>query len=305
MLVWAGTPYILPPLVAALVSIPVAIEALRNREEPAAEAFLAVVVMVFTWSVFYAVELSQPTVEAQVFWRELTLIVGSTLPPLWVVFTFRYAGLDGWLSTPVLGVLTAELLGYAVLVVTNSRHGLLWDGVAAGLGPGPALSFTPLYYAHLLYLYALVVVGIAALAWVAADSATVYRKQALVLFFAGMLPFAANVASKLGLSPLPGVDLTTFGFGLAVAVIALAMFRFDLLDVAHVAQRHWMNQLNDGFVVIGLDGRVVESNSIAREALSPPPTNGEPITVPLSGDQPVTVAGDTIEATVDGTHRFY
>jgi signal transduction histidine kinase len=302
---WAFTVYSLPPLLAAVVSVPVAIEAWRNREEPAVKAFLAIVIALFAWSVLYAVQLGFADHRVQAFWRSLSLIVGATLSPLWVVFTFRYAGLENWLTRPVMAVLAAEPTLYAVLILTTGQHGLIWESAAPGSGPGVVLAFTPVYYAHLGYVYALIFVGMGALAWVAADATTVHRKQSAVLVFAVALPFGANVVSKLGLSPLPGVDLTTFGFGIAVTVIALAMFRFDLLDIAPVARRHWSDQLDDGMVVVDRDGAVVESNTVAREVLMPAPEPGYQITTSLPVENLADADGETLERTVGTERRFY
>ncbi|WP_373189676.1 histidine kinase N-terminal 7TM domain-containing protein [Halolamina sp.] len=298
------SPYALPPLFAAVLSVPVAVEAWRNREEPAAEAFLATVLGLFAWSVFYAFELGFAGPDAQLFWRKLTLVVGSTIPPLWLLFTLRYAGLATHLPRGVKGIMASEPVVYGLLVFTNGSQGLIWDSVTAG-EPGMTIEFTSLYYAHLGYLYALVLLGMGALAWLATDSATVYRRQSAVLLVATSFPFVANIASKAGLSPFPGVDLTTFGFSLAVSVIALAMFRFDLLNIVPVAHRRWLDQLEDGIVVVDREGRVIESNSVASEALTPPPSPGSLIAESLPGGGMEAATGRTIEAAVGNERQFY
>lgn len=302
---WEFTAYSVPPLLAAAVAIPVAVEAWRNREEPAAETFLAVVIGLFSWSLIYGLQIGFESVRIQTFWNSLTLIIGSTIPPLWLLFTLRYAGLEAHLTRRLYAVLSVEPLLTALLVLTNGSHELVWTAVHSGGEAGVTFAFTPLYYAHLLYLYGLVVVSIGALAWVAADATTIYRKQSVVLLVGALLPLGANVFTKLGLSPVPGVDLTTFGFGVSVSVIALAMFRFDLLDVSTVARRHLMDHLGDGVVVINQEGTVVEANRTAQLALDPPPTVGQLADPSLPGGSPEAADGRLVE-TADGTERqFY
>jgi len=302
---WQFTPYSVPPLLAAAVAIPVAVAAWRNREETAAETFLAVVIGLFSWSLIYGLQIGFQSVRIQAFWNSLTLIIGSTLPPLWLLFTFRYAGLEAHLGRRLYALLSAEPVLIALLVSTNGSHRLIWTSVHSGDAAGVTFAYTPLYFAHLFYLYGLVVASIGALAWVAADATTVYRKQSLVLLVATLLPFGANVFTRFGLSPVSGVDLTTFGFGVSVSVIALAMFRFDLLDVSAVARHHLMDHLGDGVVVVNQENTVVEANRTARVALDPRPIVGEPVEPSLPGETPEAADGRLVECTHGGERAFY
>ena len=95
---WSLTVYSLPPFVAALLSLPAGVEAWRNREEPAASALFAVICVLFGWSLVYGVQLGFAELGAKLFWQRLSLLVGSLIPALWLVFCLRYAGLDRYLT---------------------------------------------------------------------------------------------------------------------------------------------------------------------------------------------------------------
>lgn len=302
---WQFTAYSALPLLAAALTVPVGVEAWRNRDEPAAETFLAVAIGLFSWSLIYGLQMGFESVRVQTFWNSLTLVIGSTVPPLWLLFALRYAGLETSLSRRLYALLSVEPVVVALLVLTNGSHELLWTSVHSVGEAGVTFAFTPLYYVHLLYLYGLVVVSLGALAWVAADATTIYRKQSVVLLVAGLLPLGANVFSKLGLSPIPGVDLTTFGFGVSVSVIALAMFRSDLLDVSTVARRNLMDHPGDGVVVINQDGMIVEANRTAGLALDPPPTVGQSAASVLPGGSLEAADGQLVEVTDGAEREFY
>lgn len=302
---WELSLYSLPPLLAAAIAVPVGVETWRHRSEPAAQSFLAVVAVLFVWSTVYGIQLGYESLQTRLFWQQLSLVVSATIPPVWLVFALRYAGLDEYITRRSLLLLTVDPLVYTAFVFTNDRHDLVWTAVTADSGPGLHLSFGIGYYVHIAYAYALVTAGIAVLAWVAADSTTVHRKQSAVLLLAASVPFGANIAFTLGASPVSGLDLTTFAFALSVSLIALAMFRLDLLDIVPIARRLWINQLGDGVIVIDTEGRVVELNTIAKRALDPTPAVGEPIGDSLPGESPAAADGGLLQSSVDGERRFY
>lgn len=302
---WSPTVYLIPPFAAAAIAVPVWIETWRHRDEPAAEALLAVVGVLFAWSVAYGIQLGFTTLSTGLIWQRISLMFGAMIPPVWLLFSLRYTGLDDGLRDWMLAVLAAEPIAFAAMVWTNPSHQLLWKTVSQDGQPGIELAFAAGYYVHITYAYVLVAVGVAALAWLAADATEVHRKQSAVLVLAALVPFAANVAYTLGLTPIPGLDLTTFTFALSTSLFALALFRLDLLEIAPVARRHWIEQLGDGVVVLDANERVVEINDVALGALEPTPQVGRSLAESLPAADPSTADGTVLDATFDGESRFY
>lgn len=302
---WAFTPYSIPPFLAAALAVPAAIETWRHRDEPAAHAFLAVVLVLFGWSMAYGIQLGFADLSTKLVWQRISLMFGGTIPVVWLVFAIRYAGLDALLTRWTMALLAVDPLVFTVALWTNPSHHLLWSDASVGSNPGLALDFELGYYVHITYAYLLVTLGVVALAWLAADATTVHRKQSALLVLAATVPFGANVAFTLGASPIPGLDLTTFTFALSASLIVVAMFRLNLLDIAPVARRHWVAQLGDGVVVLDTDDRVVELNHVAAAALTPELDVGDHVGPSLPMDDPRDVDGHVLEATFDGERRFY
>lgn len=303
-MVWTSSVYLVPPFAAAAIAVPVWIETWRHREEPSAEALLAVISVLFAWSVAYGIQLGFTTLSAGLVWQRVSLMFGAMIPPVWLLFALRYTGLEDRLGNWWV-VLAAEPLVFTALLWTNPSHHLLWRSATQSDHPGLKLAFEVGYYVHITYAYVLVAAGVAALAWLAVDSTTVHRKQSAVLVLAALVPFGANVAYTLGLAPVPGLDLTTFTFALSASLIALALFRLDLLDIAPIARRHWIEQLGDGVVILDADDRVLERNDVAGAALEPTPDVGDVLTESLPIARPSDADGLVLEATVDGERRFY
>lgn len=303
---WSFTVYSLPPLVAAAISAVVAAESWRHREKPGATTFLVLMLVVTVWSATYAIQLGHSTVAGQLLWQRVGDIPGAFVAPLFLAFALQYAGLDRVLTPWVGAALAVDPVVYVVLVWTNGAHGLVWrDASMAAVGPAIELSFGPAYFVHVAVAYAMVVVGVGVIGWIAAGAARTHRRQAAMIVLAAVVPLGANVAFTLGLSPVPGLDFTTATFALTGSLMALALFRLDLLDIAPVARRHWIEQLGDGVVVVGPDGTVSEADEVARQVLDPPPTVGEPVAESLPADDPAAAAGTVVTASVEGTRRHY
>ncbi|HEX2740957.1 MAG TPA: response regulator, partial [Rubrobacter sp.] len=67
--------------------------------------------------------------------------------------------------------------------------------------------------------------------------------------------------------PVPGLDLTPFGFLLSGAMLSWGLFRYRLLDIVPVAHQAIVEGMRDGVVVVDLRGRIVEINPSALSIL--------------------------------------
>lgn len=302
---WSFTLYSVPPFLAAAISVPAAVEAWRHRDEPAASALFAVVCVLFGWSLAYGIQLGFTDLATKLFWQRVSLLLGATIPVVWLVFALTYAGLERYLTRWTMALLAVDPVVFFALLWTNPSHDLLWDSASLGSNPGLALAFDWGYYVHITYAYLLVTAGVVVLAWLAADSTTVHRKQSAVLVLAALVPFGANLAFTLGASPIPGLDLTTFTFALSASLIALAMFHLDLLDIAPIARKHWIAQLGDGVVVLDADDHTIECNDVAAGALNPEPAVGEPIAPSLPAAHLADCDGEVLETNLYGERRVF
>jgi len=305
---WTPGPYSLPPLVAAGIATALAVEGYRQRDRPVAQPFVVLMATIAAWSLAYAVQLGFRTLEAQLFWSAVSTTLGSTVPVIWMVLTLVYAGHRSWLTRRRLAALAAEPVALWALLWSNSAHGLVWTD--ATLEPAAStvvldLSYGPAYLVHLGVAYLFVLVGVAVLLGVFVRSTTVYRRQAGLLVVGAVVPLAANVAFTAGLSPVPEIDLTTSVFTLTGVVFALALFRFDFLELTPVAREQLVEEFGGGLVVVDDAGRVVEHDDVARAVVDGLERVGRDLTDLLAVEAITEVDGRVMGATVDGRERTY
>ncbi|MDG5775739.1 histidine kinase N-terminal 7TM domain-containing protein [Haloarculaceae archaeon H-GB2-1] len=299
--------YLLAPLLAGLISmVLVVVVTLQHRSEPVAGPFAVLMSAVGLWSLLYVVQLSSPRLGHQLFWYRIGVAVSVTIPTLWFVLTVAYSNRDEWLTQRRSALLALDPILINVLLWTNDYHHLVWtdvtfDRTAALVIAEPAFALG--YLVHITYAYGLVLAGVALLVQVFFDASRLYKRQAAILVAGALLPLAANAAFTIGLSPVPNLDLTTSTFTLTGVLFALALFRYNFLDLAPVARKHMIAELGDGVLVFDDDGVLTEYNQNVREILD------TDLRVGMATDEALPESdlsdGAIYETTVGGSSRYY
>ncbi|MFB6177426.1 MAG: histidine kinase N-terminal 7TM domain-containing protein [Halobaculum sp.] len=307
---WVVTPYSLGAFLAAGLSALLALAALRNRSEPSAEPFAALMIALGAWSGLYGVQLGFDSVIGQLVWFRSAIAVAAVVPTLWLLFALRYSGEIERLSETHRRLLAVEPAAVLLLVLTNWAHGLFWRSptlATSGQYPVLDITLTNVYFVHVVYSYVLILVGIALLGRVVVSGSSIVTTQASLLIVGTVPPTAVNAAYTLGVSPVPNLDVTPFAFVVTGVVWSLALFQFDFLDRSQIAQRRVIHDAGSGLVVVDDDGAVVEANDIARDVFDPSPSVGDPVgpLLPDGGSDPTALDGTLETAVIDDRKRVY
>jgi PAS domain S-box-containing protein len=268
------TPFLIPLLLAALISAGVAAYAWRRRATRGAAAFVLLMACVAVWSFGYALELAGADLPTKLFWARLQYfgVVGVTF--MWLVFALQYTRRERWLTLPriVLGALIPMIT--LLLVLTNEAHGLIWPAVgleATGSFLALTVSHGLWFWIHFVYSYLLLLLGTALIILALTQLHGLYRSQALALLAGALAPWLGNVFYFLELSPIPQLDLTPFVFTFSGALWAYGIFRYQLLDLAPVARNTVVESMSDGMLVIDMERRIVDANLAAARFLDASP----------------------------------
>src|SRR5262249_22565108 len=227
-------------------------------------AFLMVRVVV--WSFAYALELSSATLPAKLLWTRVEYLGIVVLPAAWFAFACQYTGHESWIGRRVIALLAIEPLVILVLIWTNEYHGLFWRAVA--LAPGDSLfagrSTRGIgYWVHAVYTYLVLLSGTILLIRAFIRSPGMYRGQATGLLLGALVPWVSNGLYLAGLNPLAPLELTPFAFLITGMVIALAVFRFHLLEIVPVGRDRVIEEIEEGMLVLDGDNRIIDINPAA------------------------------------------
>ena len=269
---WQPTPYTAPLLVAAVASFAFTVYAVVNRSRGGhvlLRSFVGVAGAAGVWSLAYAAQLSAGSLEATLYLDRFVWLGTAGLAVAWPAFVLAYVDRVAWLRRRRFALLWLVPVAVVAAVWTVGVDPLFYaDPSLVDVGGYRVLDYapTPALLGFVGYTYAVNLFTFAVLGYAAAARDGVFRRQAALLFVAGVAPLALGAAGIAGaIGPEAGhVDFTPIAFTGTSALLAWVVFRYRLLDVSPIARDAVFANLSDGVVVCDADGRVVDRNDPAR-----------------------------------------
>ncbi len=265
----AVAPYALALLAASVLCGLLAVLGWRRRSKPGGVQFAAMMAGAAIWALFYALELTAPSLVWKVVWAKAEYIGIVTLPLTWFLFARSHTGASKRLSRGLLALVCLIPAITLVLAATNEFHGLLWSQVSLASGPFPVLALMhgPWFWVHMVYSYALLALGSFLLLRAVYRYPHLYRQQAGMLMVATVAPWVGNILFVFGAVPAGSIDLTPFAFAITGVALALSMSRFRLFSLLPAllptARNQVLQTMKDGVLVLDVDGRVAIANPAA------------------------------------------
>ena len=258
-------PNLLPLFLAPAILLPLAVYALVHRRVRGAVWYATLLLALSIWCVAYAWELSATTVAAKVLALKVKYIGVVLLPMAWLGFIYDLVAADE--NDARLVVRTVGSASGVLLLVawTDGWHGWFWGGLTLeGTGPGSVLvGRGPGFWLNVALTYAALVTGVLVLAAQAVASPYLYRKRAVIIIAAAVVPWVGNLAFVAG-DERPGtVDLTPVLFAVTAILAALAVFRYRVLDPIPTLRDVRIEVIGDGLIIVDARGRVADLNRAA------------------------------------------
>ena len=264
------TPYVTLSAFSALLAVGVALAALLfRRKVPGSRALALLMLSVAEWSAFAAVEYAAVGIPAKLFWVKVEYLGVLSAPVFFLLFALEYNRSHQWLSKRrVFPLFFIPLLTWG-LAITNEWHNLIWTGFSLQ-------DHNLLVYGHgwwfwggvVGYSYLMILLGTVLLLYGALRNLKAYRIQTLLLIISALVPWAGNLIYNLGLSPDPGYEPTSFLFSLSGILMALAIYRYGLLNLVPVALQKVVESMGEFIFVLDIQGRLVYINPAAQQILS-------------------------------------
>ncbi|HEX2806300.1 MAG TPA: histidine kinase N-terminal 7TM domain-containing protein, partial [Kineosporiaceae bacterium] len=244
----------------------------RYRAAAGGRGLLAILLSVFVWTTFYALELSARTVPSAELWSGLKYIGVVGMPPSLLAFSLEYTGRRG-LSRRALGFLTIEPLVVLICLVVPGTRYLVHSYNAADRAQGVVdhvlvANEGTLFWPHAIYSYSIAFFALGLVVVRLTRIGRPYRRQASIVVAAALLPLLGNIAYNAGLFGLSEMDPVPFLFTLLAVVLVWGFFRLRLLDLVPVARGLVLEQMVDAVLVLDAYDRVVDANPAAAGLLA-------------------------------------
>lgn len=264
------------PIVAfsAAVLAAVAWVGWRRRDHPAWLPLALLAAGGALYAAGYAVELTVTSLALKrLTWRVQVLGWYVLLPSLFV-FAVQYADDAAWLTRPVLAAVLAVPAVAVALTVSPFFDLYLADATLVTVGDAVYMdpTYGPWLTVDVFYSYAVVVTSLLVVLRLFASSTTAYRHQIGVVAVGIGVPLAAELLRTLFPETAaavvhPRVDTIPIGFAVTGVALAWGTYRYDLLDQAPIPTAALIEGTQNGVVVFGSDGRVIQLNGVARQYL--------------------------------------
>ncbi len=255
----------------ALGYVALAVYVLRHRPTDGAGAVVVMLLAVGAWTIFYAVELASHTVEVARVWAGLKFVgIVALVPALWA-FVLRYTG-SRPLRRRVLALLLVEpVLVLVVLALPATGHLIHYYPPAGELtfvGRSPLSRPGGLFWPHAVYTYVLMLSAVAVLSVRLVRLGRPYRRPAVTMIAAALLPFVGNLVYNLDVGVIGLIDPTPFLFSVTAVVLVWGFLRVRLVNLVPVARDVVVERMADAVVVVDAYGRVVDANHSAERLLA-------------------------------------
>lgn len=235
----------------------------RRRMAPGAIPLIAMFLGAGWWALCYAVPLPELD-QAERFLRFRLAFPGIVLvAPAILVFSLEYTGRKNQAAWRFIALL---LIKPAILLLAVSwapLHDLLFGAWRGRPGDG-YFKGGPLFWAHTLYDYMLIMIGYGLLVRHYLRESPLYRRPVQLLLIGMAIPFVFNVITVLHVIP-PGIDITPIGFAICSVFVATAVFKHGLL--VPIAREKIIEAISDGVLVVDTSGCIVDSNPAAHDIL--------------------------------------
>ena len=157
---------------------------------------------------------------------------------------------------------------FALALFTNDGHRLFLRKIDfASVAAGPPAYAGPVFWVFLVWAYGCVGAGM--LLYLHAAHAMLRgaaRRRGVLLAIASAVPPASSTLYVFQLMPVP-YDLTPIGLLVALILLSLAIFRYQLLESLPLAREAVLAHLDDGVVMASASGRITEWNPAAARIL--------------------------------------
>jgi len=268
---WYPNPYAIALLAISVATLLFVIPiSWRRRRIPGGYAFLILTSATFGWTFLYGLELGVPQLATKLLLTNIEYLCIVTAPVAWFAFAVQYTHHGKWLNAMRLIGLAAIPAMTLILLWTNDHHFLMQFAIRLDTtGPFPAIAKTygTWFWVNYGYSVLLMISGSILLLKRLIGSTESHRGQAISLLIAVASPWIANVLHLARIYPIHRLDLTPMAFAVSIFALAVALFRYRLLDLIPLAQEIAMWEIGEGLVITDPQFRIINLNPAAESML--------------------------------------
>ncbi|WP_281889392.1 histidine kinase N-terminal 7TM domain-containing protein [Paenibacillus sp. YYML68] len=254
--------YIVMLIIGSSLSLGLCIYAFfRLKDVPGGKYYRLATLAAALFSMAYLGELSSSTLEQMTFWLQVEYIPLPFISVFTLLMCCDYVQFK--LKRWVYRLLYLSPIVTIALQATNPYHHLYYKSMQLRPDvPFPVLQLEhgPLFAAYSLFSYGCLVAGVAILLWHARKVKLRFRLQIMTMVIGMIVPVIASLIYVGGKSPF-GIDLFPVYLSVGFVFHCIALFRYQMFNVAPIARDIVFESMNEGVIVTNENDLIIDYNN--------------------------------------------
>lgn len=247
----------------ALLSISLCINIILKKKVNGKIFFALLMLSLFFWSISDSLGFATDNLEMKILFAKIAYIGVVSTAPLYFLFFYYFLQGEKKLSKKSFIVVWIIPVIIFILAATNEYNLLIWPTVT--IVPGTDSKMTLFehgigVYINMLYSYSLILYVVYSLVKIAFLYRQVYRRQAIIMIVATLVPLCGNFIYVFRLNPYPSLDLTPFLFTISGFMITWGFTSYRFLDTKPIAHGKLFSNMTDSVLVLDGNMMIAEVN---------------------------------------------
>lgn len=281
------TPLSLILFLNTLALVIIGVLLLQNRQIRGTRTFAVLMFACAWWAFASGAEMISVDISTKIFWSKLGYISIVAVTPIWAIFVARFTQVRRSFVRLMYATTWIVPLAILGLVWTNEQHLLIWPAVRLASSEVGALAIYSHgigVYVNAAYGYALLLIGTVLMVRYVVQTSLFLKRQGILVIFAMLVPFIANILYIINPSYWRGLELTPISFTIMGILLAVSIFKFRFLKVVPAAIELVYKNMPSGVVVLDVHENIIDFNSAAQTFLGDLCERGKHFSFPHSHD---------------------
>ena len=213
-----------------------------------------------------ALELLSETLQYKVLFHNLRFLFlpYSGVLQIWLILEFVRK--TEWIRRGWALAILAIPVAATLLALTSPWHTLFrYNFSLNSEGPVPALQYSESLFFHLYswFSLALIIAAYAILFYESRKRHTLIESQTILLIAALIIPTVITYLFQVGITPVPGINMTAPLIWISAFLFTIAFFRYRFLDIIPIARSQLVDRISQLMLVLDWDGYIIDANPAA------------------------------------------
>ena len=143
-----------------------------------------------------------------------------------------------------------------IILWTNDYHHLFYKQYSTSIAD---TGYGPYMVIHNIYSYILLVLGIIYMLKFSIKNSGFFSKQSLLIVLGVSVPVVVNILGTFKIIPM-SIYVTPITFTITIICCAIAIFKFQFLNVTPIALQKIVDRISDGYVVLDENNAITDFN---------------------------------------------